>query len=402
MKKKLYSLLFILMGFLALSPFSSWLLIEKMRFPLAFPELFLIPFVIILRKQFNVRTSLGLQSIYIYITFLISLIAIALLWGDFSFHEILGASRAYLYIGLCYMIFRKGNPLSIINVMYISFGSLLGWAATSYLNLQLSIMLTDEVIVTYGAILAIPLFIILSLSKKYYILFSIGMWVIIFTSFTAGIRRQMLIVVLSLCLYFLFSIIVSKKKVSSIFWIILPVIFVMLLIPYFKDYLSTNSPVLYNRVFVRTETLFSDQGFKTNSEETRLNNFKFYLENFEQFQIPKGFVSKSSSSKVDYIGSVGRFNDFPLLELTSVFGTLPFLIIFLYILRCSVENLKLYLRYQHDENMLFCSTFIIMVVLLFLEGSFINYAYSVPFTGYCLGRLKYYSIQQNVLMDNEL
>lgn len=43
-----------------------------------------------------------------------------------------------------------------------------------------------------------------------------------------------------------------------------------------------------------------------------------------------------------------------------------------------------------------------MVVLLFLEGSFINYAYSVPFTGYCLGRLKYYSIQQNVLMDNEL
>lgn len=169
MKKKLYSLLFILMGFLALSPFSSWLLIEKMRFPLAFPELFLIPFVIILRKQFNVRTSLGLQSIYIYITFLISLIAIALLWGDFSFHEILGASRAYLYIGLCYMIFRKGNPLSIINVMYISFGSLLGWAATSYLNLQLSIMLTDEVIVTYGAILAIPLFIILSLSKKYYI-----------------------------------------------------------------------------------------------------------------------------------------------------------------------------------------------------------------------------------------
>lgn len=205
-----------------------------MRFPLAFPELFLIPFVIILRKQFNVRTSLGLQSIYIYITFLISLIAIALLWGDFSFHEILGASRAYLYIGLCYMIFRKGNPLSIINVMYISFGSLLGWAATSYLNLQLSIMLTDEVIVTYGAILAIPLFIILSLSKKYYILFSIGMGVIIFTSFTAGIRRQMLIVVLSLCLYFLFSIIVSKKKVSSIFWIILPVIFVMLLIPYFK------------------------------------------------------------------------------------------------------------------------------------------------------------------------
>ena len=66
------------------------------------------------------------------------------------------------------------------------------------------------------------------------------------------------------------------------------------------------------------------------------------------------------------------------------------------------RNLKLYLRYQHDENMLFCSTFIIMVVLLFLEGSFINYAYSVPFTGYCLGRLKYYSIQQNVLMDNEL
>ena len=82
----------------------------------------------------------------------------------------------------------------------------------------------------------------------------------------------------------------------------------MLLIPYFTDYLSTNSAVLYNRVFVRTETLFSDQGFKTNSEETRLNNFKFYLENFEQFQIPKGFVSKSSSSYNERISSAHKIS----------------------------------------------------------------------------------------------
>lgn len=51
--------------------------------------------------------------------------------------------------------------------------------------------------------------------------------------------------------------------------------------------------------------------------------------------------------------------------------------------------------------MLFCSTFVIMIVLLFLEGSFINFAYSVPFTGYCLGRLKYNSVQRNLLRTND-
>lgn len=401
MKKYIYPFLFVLMGFFALSPFSSWLLMKKMGFDLALPELFFVPFVIILRKEFNVKRVYRLQSLYLYIVLWISLIAIALLWGDFSLYEILGASRAYLYIGLCYIIFKKGNPLSIINVMYISFGSLLGWAITSYMNLQLSVMLTDKLIVTYGAMLAIPLFIILSLSEKKYFLFCIGMAVIIFTSFTAGLRRQMLIVALSLCFYFLFSIIVSKRKNISVFLILLPIMLVMLLMPYFEDYLSTNSPVLYNRVFVRTEILLSDQGFKTEGEETRLNNFKFYFDNIEQFQIPKGFVSKSTSSEVDYVGSVGRFNDFPLLELTSIFGTLPFFFIFLYFSKFAIKNFSLYLRYQHSENMLFFSTFIIMVVLLFLEGTFINFAYSVPFTGYCLGRLKYYSIHQNVLVDNE-
>ena len=400
MKKYIYPFLFILMGFLALSPFSSWLLIGKMGFPLALPELFFIPFAIILRKRIDIRKNLHFVKVFFLITLLVALIAIALLWGDFSLYEVLGASRSYFYIGLCFLFFDNKNEFSIVDVMYISLGSLIGWAVTSYLNLQLSIIATDEIVITYGAMLAIPIFIIVSLSKKYYFLFTIGIIFIIFTSFTAGIRRQMLIVILSLCLY-LFFIFINRKKSISVLFMALPVFLVILFMPYFEDYLSANSPALYKRVFIRTETLFSDDDLRSTSEESRLNNFNFYIDNIERFQIPRGFVSKSSSSKADFIGSVGRFNDFPLLELTSILGTFPFFLVFLFLLKLCVNNFKNYLYYKRDENMLFCSTFVIMIVLLFLEGSFINFAYSVPFTGYCLGRLKYNSVQRNLLRTND-
>lgn len=64
MKKYIYPFLFILMGFLALSPFSSWLLIGKMGFPLALPELFFIPFAIILRKRIDIRKNLHFVKVF--------------------------------------------------------------------------------------------------------------------------------------------------------------------------------------------------------------------------------------------------------------------------------------------------------------------------------------------------
>jgi hypothetical protein len=359
-------------------------MIKWMHIPFALPELFLIPFIPYLQKNFDLKLSFRINlvvNLYIWVL----LILIALAFNTFNPSSILSSSRGYLYIVLFYFIFSKPNKLTTESVLYISLGSLWGWAVDSYFNLQNAISLNEET-VSYGAMLSIPLFISISLYKKKYLVFFIGVALIIWIAFTSGLRRQMLIATLSLIITLFFLISINWKRFFTISLLLITIIFsIYQVLPNFESFLKEEAPILHNRVFARTENVLN--GVVTPSEEVRFKNFQYLQRTLESYIIPQGFVSKQTGLD----SKTGIFNDFPLLELCQMLGfPIALALIIFFIAKVFMVFIN-QLKYGLQESYIYIVSFLVIMVLLFLDGTFLSYAYSTPFTGYCLGRLKYFS-----------
>lgn len=373
------------MGILVFSPFSSIITLDYLKLPLALPELLFIPFIFIINNKVNILSITKQKRTYILIILYLTLLFLAILIGDYLPFDILSSSRGYLYIGLFYLIFCKKNNFTLNDTLFVTFGSLIGWAVVSYINLQKSFVSAEEII-SYGALLAIPLFISISLYKKNYSIFIIGMICIIFVSLTAGLRRQMAIVILSLLFTVFFLLLNNPKRFFSVsILIILLFIPLSISLPRIETLLKENAPVIYHRVFVRTEILL--KGEKTGGDVTRNNNFIYLKDNLDSYIFPRGFVSKHTLK----VKGTGRYIDFPLLELFHVLSIPLALLMILYFLHYAIKCTIMLLKYKSDGAFVALISFLIILSLLFLEGTFITYAYATPFTGLCLGMLKYYS-----------
>lgn len=384
--------LFFLIGFFVFSSFSTTLLIDWLGFPIALPELLLMPFLFFLKKFNFVKLSKSyLWYVLFYLWFL--LIAIALLVSNFSPFQILSFSRGFLYLFLIYSLFLKKNDFSLDNVMFLSLGSLFGWSVSSFLNLRSLISsFSGEEVLSYGALLAIPLFISISIIKKKYTLLFVGLILMISVSLTAGLRRQIFVVLVSLLLSFFFKII-KKPKTVSIF-----VTFSAIIVLFFyfnfgtiNSFLATNAPIIHNRVIVKT--LRSYEGGKTSGDIQRQSNFKVLYDDLDKYIFPRGFASKQTSEKS--IIPVGRFNDFPLLLLSYIFGFPITLLLLIYFSKKALNNFKFYLKYNSDGAYVFFICYLIILLLCFLDGTFLTFIYAIPLTGYCLSRLSFYSKRIN-------
>lgn len=384
--------LFFLIGFLVLSSFSTSLLIDRLGFPIALPELLLMPFLFFLKKFNFIKLSKSyLWYILLYLWFV--LIAIALLVSNFSPFQILSFSRGFLYLFLIYTLFLKKNDFSLNNVMFLSLGSLFGWSVSSFLNLRFLISsFSDKELLSYGALLAIPLFISISIIKKKYTLFFIGLILMISVSLTAGLRRQIFVVLVSLLLSFFLKII-KKPKTLPIFVTFSAIIGLFFYFNFgnIDSFLAKNAPIIHNRVVVKT--LRSFEGGKTDGDITRQNNFSVLYEDFDDYLFPRGFASKQTSEKSNI--AVGRFNDYPLLLLSYIFGFPITLLLLLYFSKKALNNFRFYLKYNSDGAFVFFICYLIIILLCFLDGTFLTFIYAIPFTGYCLARLNFYSKRIN-------
>lgn len=164
------------------------------------------------------------------------------------------------------------------------------------------------------------------------------------------------------------------------------------LIPFIGKYAEENVPILYYRLFTKTEE--SLRGESGESDEYRVNSFKKFKEEWTSYLLPQGMVSNQ------YIedNKTGIYMDFPFLALSHIFS-LPIAI--LIVLFFMIQTFKSYMLFRITSDPspgVYAIVSFVMVVLLFVEGSFLVHPFTTPFSGFCLGKVIYYGGGYDTIM----
>lgn len=383
--------LLILMGFVVFSTFSGTIS-SFLGFPITLPEPFFLVFLLLLRERFlPVSIDKGL-FLFLVIVLFFSVI-ISQFTSSYSLYAVLSSARGYLYLFLFYAIYKKKNKLEIDDLLYISFGTLIGWSAACFMTFQNILRSPNENFQTYGNMITVALFISISILEKRWKLFSIGMAFIVIISFMSGIRRAMVVILLALVLALIFQYLIKSK--GSIFRLIITIALIVvpfsIIVPALGRYAEDNVPALYYRVFTKTERFFS--GDTDVSDEYRKESFRTFEEEIDTYLLPQGMVSNQYLTDV----GTGIFMDFPLLALSHIFSFPVTMLIVLFFL---IKTFKCYLFYKKTYEIaagVYAIVTMVMFVLLFVEGSFLVHPYTTPFTGLCLGKVSYYGRKYNAL-----
>lgn len=216
--------------------------------------------------------------------------------------------------------------------------------------------------------------------KKYLFIFTI--FLVLLISFTAGLRRQIFVSLISLSMAYLFIGMLNVKQFFKSLLVIFPVVFFLIMFfPQIKSSVYEISPLLHSRIFVKIEELITQGG--AIEDEGRKENLVEVHEMMYTSYVPKGFVTKQTLTDKDG----GRYMDMPILELLYMFGTPLTIIMILTYIYYLCSHIYNYYREKKTSSAIWAILGIVMIFLLFVEGSFISFLYVVPITGYVFSRL---------------
>lgn len=376
--------LLVLMGLFAFSTFSSTVS-SFLHFPLTLPEPFFIIFLILLRKRFLPISIDG--GLFIILTIiLVFSVLLSQIVGTYSLYAVLSSARGYLYLFLFYTVFKKNNKLTVDDLLYISFGTLIGWSVACIISFQNILSNPNDNFQTYGNMITVALFIIIAILKRQWKLFAVGMTLLLVISFMSGIRRVIAVILMAFVLSLLFQYLKRRKSLLRLFvtslLIAIPFFYI---VPAIGNYAEENAPALYFRLFTKSERFFS--GESDTSDDYRKESFIQFQEDLGNYMLPRGMVSNQYLTDE----GTGIYMDFPLLALSYIFS---FPIAFLLVVFFMIKTFQCYMYYKFTTDMpagVFTIAIMIMFFLLFVEGSFLVHPYITPFTGLCLGRVCYYS-----------
>lgn len=377
------NLLFFLLGFFVFSSLSSTIVQTYLHFPISLPELLFAPFVFLLWDKFK---SIRFSSKDFVVTFaiLIVLLLLGLLCGEFPLYSMLATSRSWFYLLMCMFAFSRSNRINSNDLMWLAFGSVIAWFVDSLLNYRQLVagLLLEEQVITYGLLLAVPVLLATLIYRSRYLFVLICIVIISITVIFAGIRRLLVVALLSLFISFLLKVFNSKKQVFS--FAIMGLIIAALVsfsLPIIGDFVKENSPAMYYRVFERTGNYLETGSSGSSGDSSRLNHIEKFFDDFLDHTVPYGMVSSNTRDK-----GAGYFNDFPLYQLNWIFSWPVVLLILFYILRVLLLNLRKYNRNNDEVGFVSVNCIIVMFMLLFLEGTYIAFPFATPITGVLLGR----------------
>ncbi len=369
-------------GFIVFSPISSQISINILHLPLALPEVLFFPFYFKLRKLFNLKPN---SKILFFGSFIIIfLIAISLIVGLFPFTSILSTARGYFYMLLVFSIFKNKMIPNINYIFYIVFGSSVAWMVIGMISLNRLISSTYQsgFSAVYGNMIALALMISITIIYKKKLLTFIALGIAIVIALTSGLRRQISIAFISYVLSFLTQIRFSIKRIfypSILIFVFATVI--LFLYPVAMKFTYSISPTLYTRIFVKTEQLLTGQS--NASDQTRLNSFHTFSDNIEDYILPRGFVSKRTMQDK----GTGLFMDSPYIEFFHTFGLFFSIPLIIYIFSRFKFHFKNYYRNKINESAINFVMAGVIFALMLIEGSFLNFAYTTPITGFVFARI---------------
>lgn len=369
-------------GFFAFSPMVTYLSIDVFNFPLALPELFFFPFYFKLRKVFDLSVDFKVLLFGLFI--MLFLFAISLLQGLFPLGSILSTMRGYFYLLLVFSIF-KNKPISNIDyVFYIALGSSIAWGVLGLMSFNKVVysIHSDESIIVYGNMISLALMIAISIifNKKFmkYVVLAITIIISIFV----GLRRQMAVAFVSYIVSFFLQLRLSFKRIFNLsITIIILVSTIIFLYPIAESFIAEHSYILHRRVFVRSEALV--KGNLDSGDHTRSNSIISFLDNLDDYILPKGFVSKRTGVDKD----TGIFVDSPFIEMFHTIGLLLSIPLVFWFFRLILFHFKNYYSNNITESGICIVLGGVVLLLMFVEGTFLNFPYITPFTGYVFARI---------------
>lgn len=382
-KSRLKYILLFLTGFIVFSPISSFLTINILSLPLALPELLFIPFYFNFRKAFNLKPNTKILLIGLY--FLVILAAIAMLVGDFPLTSILSTMRGYAYIILAFSIFIN-KPIANNNLVFtIALGASFGWMTLGLASMNRIIENTtahNESLAVYGNMIALALAISIPIIYKKKLFTYIILFITIVITLTAGLRRQIAISFLSYILSFFTQLNLNLKRIASVIISFFIISFLIIsFLPTARNFIEKTSHTLYVRTFVKTEMLL--QGNTNLGDDTRLKSFNNFIDNFNDYLLPRGLVSKRAGKDK----KAGLFMDSPYLEFFHTFGLFFSLPIIIYFFSSLFYHIKNYYKNHIKESAICLVMGGVILLLILIEGSFLNFVYTTPITGFVLARL---------------
>ena len=369
---------YVLLGVICCSSFNTVLCLDILHLPLAVPELLFIPFFFVLKKDIN-KLSWDRNRFVLLFMILALLVLLAIIWAEYPVSSIMSTARNYVWLIVFFCIFKKNKEISYAPLLYIAIGSLLGWLIAIRFEVQAQGL---EYMQTYGAMLAVTFCYGMSLKEKSKVFLLIGLLLIVLVCLFSGLRRVIVVAVATIALFSLIRSMESAKRLVYSSILIVTLVGAMVLsFDFISDTLYEISPYLHHRVILKTENMFNGQG--EDSDETRSKHIKELFENIEENMLPHGIVSKKTTTDKN----VGIFMDLPMKEMIYTLGfPLAFIFFLALIMRCGIL-LKKYLKQKDSTYDVIFVGSVVMLILLFLEGSFLSFTYAVPYTGFCLGRL---------------
>ena len=377
-------ILFVLMGMFVFSTFTATICGDILHLPLTLPEPFFIAFLILLKKQLlPVRTDKGLFG-FLVIVLLFSIL-ISQIASDYSLFAVLSSARGYLYLFLFLSIYKRNNKPTIEALLYITFGTLIGWTIACVMAFRTLLANPSDPVQTYGNMVAVAVFVSIAVLNKRWKILVAGLVLLVLISFMSGIRRVIFVILIT---GLLAALVYYIKKHLSIARIIIVSVLVALpfyfLIPYIGKYAEENVPILYYRLFTKTEE--SLKGESSESDEYRVNSFKKFIEEWTTYLLPQGMVSNQFIED----NKTGIYMDFPFLALSYIFSLPIALLIVLFFMIQTYKSYMLFRITSDPSPGVFSIVSLVMVMLLFLEGSFLVHPFTTPFSGFCLGKVIYY------------
>ena len=369
-------------GAIVFSPLSSTITMSALHLPISAPEILFLVFLPYLLNNYKFQ-SIKRKSTIICLYVWLSLICLAILQMEYPLYAILSTARSYLYLIFFFLLFSRPNNFDTKSVFYVCCGVLIGWLLEVIISFK-AVILSDVYSVGYGPMLIFPIILgYCAIQKKY---FSIASFTIIILSIgiLGGARRVLLVLVITLILLLIYFGL-KKIKLFAAYLIILLVCGNAIIAnqDIIGKSLNEHSPFLYERIFKKTVNFIT--GDSNEGDEDRKKMIGWIIERIPASLFPKGFVSKQTATDPD----TGSYNDVPMLELEYTFGIFGTIFILVYF---GIAATKIFLRIknglENEIDLIFIGGYIIAIVLLFLEGSFISYPYSVPITGYLFGSIQ--------------
>ncbi len=390
-----------LMGFIVFSPLSSYITISLLHLPISLPELLLLPFLPFCHKKIRFSQIISQNLIFLLIAYL-GLLVISLLFSDARLYEILGSSRTYLYIFIFFVYFSRSRTVSTQDIFILATGATLGWLLTSIIGFR-TVTLMGKINMAYGPMLVIPLgygYAMLSKRMKIGIVLFV---VLAFIGVIGALRRELAVLIFTTIMILSYMAVNHFNRFFKSMIAFICISFIIFInINAITSAIEQSSHTLYNRVVTKTESMFN--GKSNQGDKMRVDFINNLINSLDNYIVPKGFVSKQFSWK----NKLGEFNDLPLKEVLHVFSIWIVAFMFFYFSYLS------YIILKRKNNVAFCdrATLIIgylnILLLLFIEGSFLTYPYVAIYTGYILGGIqkesgvKFFKLYNNRIQGREI